>query len=142
MKKILFIAAIFSIFNFQFSICEAQTYVGTMKTGKDIQKDVWVEYAMNPDSTATAHITIFRVFKDVVEPYKINLLIPTIEVQASAQRTALICYNIVPQCDGKDVPEYLVEKLQGSLTHDVLSFSCIIDGEQMVYRGVVHRRAE
>ncbi len=142
MKKILFIAAIVSIFNFQFSICEAQTYVGTMKTGKDIQKNVWVEYAMNPDSTATAHITIFRVFKDVVEPYKINLLIPTIEVQASAQRTALICYNIVPQCDGKDVPEYLVEKLQGSVTHDVLSFSCIIDGEQMVYRGVVHRRAE
>ena len=142
MKKILFIAAIFSIFNFQFSICEAQTYVGTMKTGKEIQKDVWVKYEMNNDSTGTCNLMVYRVMKDVVKPYKIDLLIPGIDVKTSAQRTALICYNIVPQCDGKDVPEYLVEKLQGSVTLDVLTFSCIIDGKQMVYRGVINRRAD
>ena len=104
MKKILAITVLFSFFAF----VQAQTYVGTMKIGNDVQKDVWVEYAMNNDTTGTAHITIFRVLKDVVAPYKINLLIPTIEVKPSAQRTALVCYNIVPQCDGKDVPEYLV----------------------------------
>ena len=142
MKKLFFIAAIFSIFNFQFSISQAQTYVGTMKMGSEVQKDVWVEYAMNSDTTGTAHITIFRVLKDVVEPYKINLLIPTVEVKPSTQRTALICYNIVPQCEGKYVPEYLVEKLQGSVTHDVLSFSCTIGGKQMIYRGVINRRAD
>lgn len=140
MKKILFIAAILS--SFYLSTCHAQTYVGTMKTGKDIQKDVWVKYEMNQDSTGTCNITIYRVLKDVVESYKINLLIPGIDVKPSAQRTALVCYNIVPQCDGKDVPEYLVEKLQGSITHDVLSFSCTIDGKLMIYRGVIHRRAE
>ncbi len=140
MKKILFIAALFSIF--QFSICEAQTYVGTMKIGKEVQKDVWVKYEMNQDSTGTCNIMIFRVLKDVVKPYKINLLIPGIDVKATAQRTALDCYNIVPQCEGKDVPEYLVEKLHGSLMFNVLSFSCTIDGTQYVYRGVIHRRAE
>lgn len=138
MKKILVIATLLSIF----TLSQAQTYVGTMRMGNDVQKDVWVEYAMNNDTTGTAHITIFRVLKDVVAPYKINLLIPTIEVKPSAQRTALICYNIVPQCEGKDVPEYLVEKLQGSVTHDVLSFSCRIDGKQMIYRGVINRRAD
>ena len=130
------------MFNFQFSITQAQTYVGTMKSGNDVQKDVWVKYEINNESTGTCNIMIYRVLKDVVEPYRINLLIPGIDVKPSAQRTALICYNIVPQCEGKDIPEYLVEKLQGSVTHDVLSFSCTIDGKQMVYRGVIHRRAE
>ena len=138
MKKILLIAALFSVFSF----ASAQTYVGTMKTGKEIQKDVWVKYEMNNDSTGTCNLMVYRVMKDVVKPYKIDLLIPGIDVKTSAQRTALICYNIVPQCDGKDVPEYLVEKLQGSVTLDVLTFSCIIDGKQMVYRGVINRRAD
>ncbi len=138
MKKILFLS-VMSIFGLAAS---AQTYVGTMKTGKEIQKDVWVKYEMNNDSTGTCNLMVYRVMKDVVKPYKIDLLIPGIDVKTSAQRTALICYNIVPQCDGKDVPEYLVEKLQGSVTLDVLTFSCIIDGKQMVYRGVINRRAD
>ena len=138
MKKILLIAALFSVFSF----ASAQTYVGTMRVGNETQKDVWVKYEMNQDSTGTCNIMIFRVLKDVVKPYKINLLIPTIDVNVSAQRTALVCYNIVPQCEGKEVPEYPVEKLQGSLMFNVLSFSCTIDGKQYVYRGVIHRRAE
>lgn len=113
-----------------------------MKVGKEVQKDVWVKYEMNQDSTGTCNIMIYRVLKDVVKPYKIDLLIQGIDVKHSAQRTALVCYNLVPQCEGKDVPEYLVEKLQGSLLHDVLTFSCVIDGKQYVYRGVVNRRAE
>ena len=138
MKKILLIAAFFSVFSF----ASAQTYVGTMRVGNETQKDVWVKYEMNQDSTGTCNIMIYRVLKDVVKPYKINLLIPTIDVNVSAQRTALVCYNIVPQCEGKEAPEYLVEKLQGSLMFNVLSFSCTIDGKQYVYRGVIHRRAE
>ena len=138
MKKILFLS-VMSLFGLAAS---AQTYVGTMKTGKEIQKDVWVKYEMNNDSTGTCNLMVYRVMKVVVKPYKIDLLIPGIDVKTSAQRTALICYNIVPQCDGKDVPEYLVEKLQGSVTLDVLTFSCIIDGKQMVYRGVINRRAD
>lgn len=142
MKKTLFIAAIISIFSFQFSISQAQTYVGTMKIGEEVQKDVWVKYEMNQDSTGTCNIMIFRVLKDVVKPYKIDLLIPGIDVKPSVQRTTLVCYNIVPQCEGKDVPEYLVEKLHGSVTLDVLSFSCVIDGKPYIYRGVINRRAD
>jgi len=138
MKKILFALLAFSIF----SSIQAQTYVGTMRVGNETHKDVWVKYEMNQDSTGTCNIMIYRVLKDVVKPYKINLLIPTIDVNVSAQRTSLVCYNIVPQCEGKDVPEYLVEKLQGSVMFNVLSFSCTIDGKQYVYRGVIHRRAE
>ena len=142
MKKILLLLAILSPFTFHLSLCEAQTFVGTMRVGKDVQKDVWVKYEMNQDSTGTCNLMIYRVLKDVVKPYKIDLMIPGIDVKPSAQRTGLVCYNLVPQCNGKDVPEYLVEKLQGSLTLDVLSFSCIIDGKQYVYRGVVRRRAD
>ncbi len=138
MKKILIIAAFFSIFNF----VSAQTYVGTMRVGTDAQKDVWVKYEMNQDSTGTCSLMIYRYMKDVLKPYKIDLVIPSIDVSVSAQRTSLVCYNIVPQCNGKDVPEYLVEKLQGSVMFNVLSFSFTIAGKQYVYRGVIHRRAE
>ena len=133
---------ILSLFTFCFSLSQAQTYVGTMKMGKEVQKDVWVKYEVNQDSTGTCNVMIYRVLKDVVKPYKIDLLIPGIDVKPSTQRTTLVCYNIVPQCEGKDVPEYLVEKLQGSVMFNVLSFSCTIDGKQYVYRGVVNRRAE
>ena len=103
---------ILSLFTFCFSLSQAQTYVGTMKMGKEVQKDVWVKYEVNQDSTGTCNVMIYRVLKDVVKPYKIDLLIPGIDVKPSTQRTTLVCYNIVPQCEGKDVPEYLVEKLQ------------------------------
>ena len=121
----------------------AQTFRGTMRVDRETFKDVSVKLDLQVDSVnATASVMIYRVLDDVVKPYKINLLIPGIDVKATAQRTALDCYNIVPQCEGKDVPEYLVEKLHGSLMFNVLSFSCTIDGTQYVYRGVIHRRAE
>ena len=34
---------ILSLFTFCFSLSQAQTYVGTMKMGKEVQKDVWVK---------------------------------------------------------------------------------------------------
>ena len=57
MKKILLIAALFSVFSF----ASAQTYVGTMRVGNETQKDVWVKYEMNQDSTGTCNIMIYRV---------------------------------------------------------------------------------
>ena len=142
MKKILLLLAILSPFTFHLSPCEAQTFVGTMKSGREVQKDVWVKYEMNQDSTGTCNLLIYRYMNDVVKPYKIDLLIPTIEVKTTSQRTALVCNNIVPQCNGKEVPEYLIQRLQGSLMHDVLTFSFYIDGKLRVYRGVVNRRAD
>lgn len=140
MKRILFALLIFS---FQFSIfssVQAQTYVGTMRVGDKTFKDVTVKLAIN-DTLNTASVMIYHVLDDVVKPQKIDLLIPDILVTPSAQRTTMVCHNIVPRCDGKEYAEYHVGKLQGSTASGVFSFSCTMAERYVTFSGVINERA-
>lgn len=116
----------------------AQTFRGTMRVDRETFKDVSVKLDLQVDSVnATASVMIYRVLDDVVKPYKINLLIPDILLSVNSQRMSLVCHNVVPQCEGREVPEYIVRRLNGSVMADVFSFSCVIDEKHVTYSGVL-----
>lgn len=116
----------------------AQTFIGTMRVDRETFKDVSVKLDLQVDSVnATASVLIYRVLNDVVKPHKIDLLIPDILLSVTPQRMSLECHNIVPRCDGREVPEYLVRRLRGTVTADVFSFSCVIDEKHVTYSGVL-----
>ena len=115
----------------------AQTYIGTMKVGKETYKDVYVKLTVSGD---TATIFVHNVFMDRLGHYKIDVTIPDIHVEEQPQRQVLWCYNIVPTFKGEAYPEYIVRKLQGSIAVDVLSFSCTMDETPVRFSGVINKR--
>lgn len=115
----------------------AQTYIGTMKVGKETHKDVYVKLTLTGD---TATIFIHNVFMDRLGHYKIDITIPNIHVDEQPQRSVLWCYNIVPTFKNEAYPEYLVRKLQGSIAVGVLSFSCTMDETPVTFSGVINKR--
>lgn len=121
-------------------VVSAQSYVGTMKVGDKTFKDVTVKLTVD-DSLARASVMIYHVLTDEVRPYRIDLLISDILVTSTAQRTSLVCHNIVPTSEGRPYANYLVEKLTGTATTGVFSFSCKMGEEQVSYSGVINQRA-
>lgn len=117
---------------------QAQTYVGTMKVDGETFRDVSVKLTISGD---TAGVLIYRTLPDRVKPVRIDLLIPDIHVDATAQRMSLVCYNIVPLFGTDPYPEYLVKTLHGTATQGVFSFSCKMNEKQVSYSGVINKRA-
>ena len=115
----------------------AQTYIGTMKVGKETYKDVYVKLTVSGD---TATIFVHNVFMDRLGHYKIDITIPDIHVDEQPQRQVLWCYNIVPKFGAEAYPEYLVRKLQGTIAVGVLSFSCTMDETPVTFSGVINKR--
>ena len=115
----------------------AQTYIGTLKVGNEIHKDVYVKLAVSGD---TATIAIHKVLMDRLGQYTIDLTIPDIHVDMQPQRQVLWCYNIVPTFKEEAYPEYLVRQLQGTIAVGVLSFSCTMDETPVTFSGVINKR--
>ena len=118
-------------------MASAQTYIGTMKVGKETHKDVYVKLTVTGD---TATIFVHNVFMDRLGHYKIDITIPDIHVDEQPQRQVLWCYNIVPTFKTEAYPEYIVRKLQGSIAVGVLSFSCTMDETLVTFSGVINKR--
>ena len=118
-------------------MASAQTYIGTMKVGKETHKDVYVKLTVTGD---TATIFVHNVFMDRLGHSKIDITIPDIHVDEKPQRQVLWCYNIVPPFKKEAYPEYIVRKLQGSIAVGVLSFSCTMDETLVTFSGVINKR--
>lgn len=115
----------------------AQVFVGTLKIDGKIYKDVNVRYTVNGD---TATVVIYRVIYDNIIHGTVDLTVPDIRITETAQRSSLICYNIMPLNEGKDYPDYFVRKFRGTKTTDVLTFSCTMNERKVTYSGVVNKR--
>lgn len=133
MKRTLF----FSLLMMAGLVASAQTYIGTMKVGKETHKDVYVKLTVTGD---TATIFVHSVFMDHLGHYKIDLTIPDIHVDEQSQRSVLWCYNIIPTYGEEPYDEYLVRKLKGSIAVGVLSFSCTMDETPVTFSGVINKR--
>lgn len=133
MKRVFFL----SLLMWMGLMSSAQTYIGTMKVGKETHKDVYVKLTVTGD---TATVFVHGVFMDRLGHYRIDLTIPDIHVDEQPQRQVLWCYNIVPTFGNEAYPEYLVRKLQGSIAVGVLSFSCTMDEIPVTFSGVINKR--
>ena len=133
MKRVLFL----SLLLLAGLAASAQTYIGTMKVGQEVHKDVYIKLTVSGD---TATIFIHNVFMDRLGHYKMDITIPDIRVEEMPQRQELWCRNVVPTFKDEAYPEYLVRQLQGTIAVGVLSFSCTMDETPVTFSGVINKR--
>ena len=111
----------------------ASEYVGTMEMAGGFKlKEVRVTFDMQ------GNLTLHNVKFALMMPVRVDVRIP--KVQRKIDR--LTGHIIVPYVDDKPQPKRVVTNLHGTITPQVLSFSCSFGGKQMHFHGNVKQKNE
>jgi hypothetical protein len=104
----------------------AAEYVGTMQmAGGFTLKEVHVTL------DAQGNLTMHNVKFALLMPVRVDVLIPKVK----RKNDRLTCEIATPYVDDKPQPKRVVTNLHGTITPQILSFSCQFGGKQMHYQG-------
>lgn len=111
----------------------ASEYVGTMEMAGGFKlKEVHVTLDMQ------GNLTLHNVKFALMMPVRVDVRIP--KVKRKIDR--LTCEIATPYVDDKPQPKRVVTNLHGTITPQVLSFSCSFGGKQMHFHGKVKQNNE
>lgn len=92
---------------------------------------------INPSEDGkTASVKIFKIRFVPKMPVRIDVTIPDIQLDATADGTRLSCDNVIPRALGGDYPKYRVTELTGTLSGDILEFSLNFGEYPTTFKGV------
>lgn len=104
----------------------AAEYIGTMQmAGGFTLKEVHVTL------DAQGNLTMHNVKFALLMPVRVDVLIPKVK----RKNDRLTCEIATPYVDDKPQHKRVVTNLHGTITPQVLSFSCQFGGKQMHYQG-------
>ena len=110
---------------FSLSVCAAE-YVGTMQMSSG--------YTLNNVRVSIdekGNLTMYRVKFALLMPLRVDVMIP----QVKQDGEKLSGDNIIPTVSNKPYPDKIVTKLNGTISSNSISFSCLFGGKGMEYKG-------
>lgn len=110
---------------FSLSVCAAE-YIGTMQMSSG--------YTLNNVRVSIdekGNLTMYRVKFALLMPLRVDVMIP----QVKQDGEKLSGDNIIPTVSNKPYPDKIVTKLNGTISSNSISFSCLFGGKGMEYKG-------
>lgn len=106
----------------------ATEYIGTMQMSSG--------YTLNNVRVSIdekGNLTMYRVKFALLMPLRVDVVIP----QVKQDGEKLSGDNIIPTVSSKPYPDKIVTKLNGTISSNSISFSCLFGGKGMQYKGQV-----
>jgi hypothetical protein len=104
----------------------ATEYIGTMQMASGYTLD---DVRVSIDEKGC--LTMYRVKFALLMPLRVDVMIP----QVKQDGEKLSGDNIIPTVSNKPYPDKIVTKLNGTISSNSISFSCLFGGKGMEYKG-------
>ena len=104
----------------------ATEYIGTMQMASGYTLD---DVRVSIDEKG--NLTMYRVKFALLMPLRVDVMIP----QVKQDGEKLSGDNIIPTVSNKPYPDKIVTKLNGTISSNSISFSCLFGGKGMEYKG-------
>lgn len=104
----------------------ATEYIGTMQMASGYTLD---DVRVSIDEKGC--LTMYRVKFALLMPLRVDVVIP----QVKQEGEKLSGDNIIPTVSNKPYPDKIVTKLNGTISSNSISFSCLFGGKGMEYKG-------